>query len=82
MVHGYIRKVFELTRQNATPVETDVFYNSITQPRDTARGSLYNKFNDIINGYFTKDMAMGDFNASLDDDELATIEGGLDNEEV
>lgn len=82
MVHGYIRKVFELTRQNATPVETDVFYNSITQPRDTARGSLYNKFNDIINGYFTKDIAMGDFNASIDDDELATIEGETYNEEI
>ena len=75
MVHGYIKKVFKLTKQNATPVETDVFYNSITEGRDTAKGSLYTEFNDILNGYFTKDMMMNDFNGVLDDEELATIEG-------
>lgn len=75
MVHGYIKKVFKLTKQNATPVETDVFYNSITEPRDTAKGSLYSEFNSILNGYFTKDMMSNDFNAILDDEELATIEG-------
>ena len=75
MVHGYIKKVFKLTKQNATPVETDVFYNSITEGRDTAKGSLYTEFNDILNGYFTKDMMMNDFSGMLDDEELATIEG-------
>ena len=75
MVHGYIKKVFKLTKQNATPVETDVFYNSITEPRDTAKGSLYSEFNGILNGYFTKDMMTSDFNGIIDDEELATIEG-------
>jgi len=75
MVHGYIKKVFKLTKQNATPVETDVFYNSITEPRDTAKGSLYSEFNGILNGYFTKDMITSDFNGIIDDEELATIEG-------
>lgn len=76
MIHGYIKKIFELTKQNVQPSETDVFYNIITHKRDTARGDLYQELNNIINRTFTADMAINDIEGALVEDECATIERG------
>ena len=76
MIHGYIKKIFELTKQNVQPSETDVFYNIITHKRDTARGDLYQELNNIINRTFTADMAMSDIDSTVDEDECGTIERG------